>query len=106
MRHTHLKHTQPDCSLHGRSIPGQFGGLSMYLGLIAVCGVADLALTLRALLTTGMLEANPFVVAVVRETGSAAALVAFKLLSLAFGVGVLYACRKRSSAVWAARLGA
>lgn len=68
-------------------------------------GLLDLALTLDAMSSTGMLEANPIARAIATAYGSPWPLVAFKCVPMAFGLAVLYACRRRTSAELGAWLG-
>jgi hypothetical protein len=76
------------------------------LTLASVFGAADLGLTLHAMMTTGMLEDNPLVLALVRETGSPLSLVVFKLVTMVMGVGLLYRLRRCVSAEVGAAVGA
>lgn len=64
---------------------------------ILILSLADLLLTLHHLRTIGMAEANPLAVWIVQETGSAAVLSAFKLVTVALSCGLLYLCRQKRS---------
>jgi len=80
--------------------------VNVLLGAIVVLGMADLALTVLHLKTTGMFEANPIAAFVIRWTGSAWALAFFKVVSLALCTGLLYSCRRSRAAEVAAWVGA
>ncbi|MCI0365897.1 MAG: DUF5658 family protein [Phycisphaerales bacterium] len=74
--------------------------IALLLSAIAVLSMLDLGLTLRCMQTTGMFEANPIVHQLARVAHPALAIGAFKLSTVAFSVGVLYALGRR----WQAEL--
>ena len=88
------------------SFRGRSGRVVALLTAASAFGAADLCLTLHAMMTTGMLEDNPLVLALIRETGSPVSLVVFKLVTMLLGVGLLYRLRRFLSAEIAAALGA
>ncbi len=61
---------------------------------ILLLSAGDLALTLGHLKTTGMAEANPIAAFLIRSTDSVGALVAFKSLTVAVCVTLLYCFRR------------
>lgn len=65
----------------------------LLLGVV-VLSLADLAITLAHLNSTGMAEANPIARSVISLTGSPASLVCFKLLSVLVCVALLYKVRR------------
>jgi len=71
------------------------------LAAVAVLSLADLYMTMVHLMTFGMLEGNP-IARYAMATWSPAALVTWKLVTVAFAVGVLFALRRR----WTAELAA
>jgi hypothetical protein len=72
---------------------------------VVLLSAGDLALTLSHLQSTGMAEANPIAAFIIRSTGSAAALVAFKSLTVAFCVTLLYRFRRHRAGEIAAWCG-
>ncbi len=74
--------------------------------LIILFGLADLLLTVHAMRTTGMYEDNPLVIWLIRNTNSPLALIAFKLSTLAVGVGLLRRFRYKASATIGAGIAA
>lgn len=72
---------------------------------ILLLSAGDLALTLGHLRTTGMAEANPVAAFLIRSTDSAGALVAFKTLSVAICVSLLYWFRRHRAGEMAAWCG-
>jgi hypothetical protein len=64
---------------------------------ILILSLADLLLTLSHMRTIGMAEANPLAVWIVKETGSAAVLSAFKIVTVALSCGLLFLCRHTRS---------
>jgi hypothetical protein len=74
------------------------------LGGIAGLSAVDLVMTLGFMTTIGMFEMNPIVHALTRTPCPAAAIALFKTLTTALALTVLYALRRRRSAVVAARL--
>ncbi len=72
---------------------------------IIVLSLGDLLLTLTCLRSTGLLEANPIAAFLIRTTGSALALIAFKALSVGTCTGLLYHLRRHvegEAAAWCA----
>lgn len=61
---------------------------------ITLMGLADLALTLTYMRTTGMYELNP-VARMMVATGGTPQLIVFKLLTLSCSAGLLYLLRRR-----------
>lgn len=61
--------------------------------VIAIMGLADLALTLTYMKSTGMYELNPVARAMV-AVGGEPQLIRFKLLTIALGAGMLYLLRR------------
>ena len=81
--------------------------VTVLLAGVVLLSLADLAITLTHLSTTGMLEANPIAAFLVETTQSAWALASFKLLTLAVCVSLLFVLRKRwegEAAAWVAVL--
>jgi hypothetical protein len=75
------------------------------VGVVAVLSLADLALTMGFMATTGMYEDNPLVVWLVRATGSVLSIAVWKLVTCGFACGVLLRYRARRSseiAAWSA----
>ena len=68
------------------------------LVVVAVLSAVDLLLTLHFMTGPGLHEQNPVARWLVDATNSAWALAAFKIVLTSFGVGVLYALRRRGSA--------
>jgi hypothetical protein len=66
----------------------------LLLGII-VLSIADLAVTLAYLQTTGMLEANPIAEYLIRTTDSSWALGIYKMTTVAIAVTVLWYLRRR-----------
>ncbi len=64
------------------------------LGAIVILSLADLAVTLGHLQSIGMAEANPVAAYLIRVTDSPWALVAFKVLTVAVCVALLYRARR------------
>jgi uncharacterized membrane protein len=73
----------------------------LLLGVV-VLSLGDLLLTVECMTTMGMMEANPIAVYLARSTGSAWALSAYKMLTVAVSVGLLYRLRHHRSAEVAA----
>jgi hypothetical protein len=61
---------------------------------IILLSVGDLLITITYLQSTGMLEANPIAEYIVRLTGSISVLTAYKALTVAICVGLLYRLRR------------
>jgi hypothetical protein len=72
-----------------------------FLAVIVLLSLADLYMTLVHLLHFGMLEANPFARQVM-EYGSPAALIIWKLVTVATAVGIFFWTRRRWAAEWGA----
>jgi hypothetical protein len=72
--------------------------VAVVLGVVIVLSAVDLVATVHAMHTTGMSEGNPIAAWVARTTGSAAALVLLKLVTVGLGVGVLFGLRARVQA--------
>jgi uncharacterized membrane protein len=70
--------------------------------LIAMLGISDLLMTLTYMGSTGMIEANPIAVHLVRLTGSAASIIIFKALTMLIGLAPLYRLRRHLQAELAA----
>jgi hypothetical protein len=62
---------------------------------VVLLSLADLAITLTHLRTTGMMEANPIAALLIESTQSVWALASFKLFTLAVCVSVLFVLRRR-----------
>ena len=62
---------------------------------IILLSAADLALALGHLKTRGLYEANPIAALLIKTTGSAMILSAYKVLTVGICVGLLYRLRKR-----------
>jgi hypothetical protein len=60
---------------------------------IVVLSLADLAVTLLHLKSRGMMEANPVAAWIIANTGSGTLLTAYKLLTVAVCVGLLFRLR-------------
>lgn len=76
----------------------------LLLGVL-VLSLGDLLLTVECMTTVGMMEANPIAASLARSTGSAWALSAYKMLTVAVCVGLLYGLRHHRSseiAAWCA----
>jgi hypothetical protein len=67
--------------------------MRMLVVVIVALSAFDLAATLLRMRTTGMLEANPVVVALMHHMESGLALIAFKTLTVIIGAGVLHVLR-------------
>jgi disulfide bond formation protein DsbB len=74
------------------------------LGAIVVLSLVDLLVTLSHMTGSGMFEANPLVQLIAKATGSAAAIGAFKGLSVLVGVLLLDRTRRHLQAELAAWL--
>ncbi len=61
---------------------------------IVLLSLGDLLITVTFLRSTGLSEANPIAAFLIRETGSVAALVAYKTLTVLVCVGLLFRLRK------------
>ena len=76
---------------------GQTGRSRRVLGLIVaiiILSTVDLLITLFHLQTIGMMEVNPLAAYLIRSTGSAWALAAFKALTIAVCVTLLFCTRR------------
>lgn len=76
---------------------GQTGRSRRVLGLIVaiiILSTVDLLITLFHLQSIGMLEVNPLAAYLIRSTGSAWALAAFKALTIAVCVTLLFCTRR------------
>ncbi len=74
---------------------------------IVLLSLGDLLITVTFLRSTGLSEANAIAAFLIRETGSVAALVAYKTLTVLVCVGLLYRLRKLVEgevAAWCAML--
>ncbi len=74
---------------------------------IVVLSLGDLVITVTCLTTTGMIEANPVADFIIRQTGSVAVLAAYKALTVAICVGLLFRLRRHVEgevAAWCAIL--
>jgi len=69
--------------------------VNVLLAGVIVLSIADLAITLTHLRTTGMMEANPIAAFLIKSTQSSWALASFKLLTLGVCVSLLFALRRR-----------
>ena len=87
------------------SLPRRSARVVGLLGIVAALSLADLALTLTYVMEIGLIEDNPIARLVLR-TGGPGLLVAAKLVSLAFAIGVIFWARKRGIAEVAAIIGA
>jgi len=87
------------------SLPRRSARVVVLLGVIVALSLADLALTMTHVMEIGLIEDNPIARLVLR-TGGPGLLVAAKLASLAFAVGVICWARKRGIAEVAAVIGA
>ena len=67
--------------------------LLLIVGII-VLSLGDLLITLAYLRSTGMIEANPIAAWLIRATGSAVVLSAYKALTVGVCVGLLYRLRR------------
>ncbi len=76
----------------------------LLLGIV-VLSVGDLLVTLGHLQSSGMAEANPIAAWIIRHTGSAAALVLYKVLTVGVCVTLLYWFRRRPAGEVAAWVG-
>lgn len=69
--------------------------VTVLLAGVIILSLADLAVTLTHLRTTGMMEANPIAAFLIKSTQSGWALASFKLLTLGVCVSVLFVLRRR-----------
>ncbi len=72
---------------------------------IVVLSLGDLVITVTCLKTTGMIEANPVADLLIRKTGSVTVLTAYKALTVAICVGLLFRLRRHvegEAAAWCA----
>lgn len=69
--------------------------VALLIAGIVLLSLGDLLITLTYLRTTGMVEANPIAAWLIRTTGSTAALVAYKLLTVGVCVGLLHRLRRQ-----------
>src|SRR5258706_12723174 len=67
------------------------------LTAVAILSLADLYMTLTHVMSFGMLEQNP-VARMIMACGSPMALVAWKLVTVGFAIGVMYWLRRRPAA--------
>ncbi len=65
----------------------------MIVGIVLL-SLGDLLITITYLQSTGMLEANPIAGYIIRLTGSVSVLTAYKALTVAICVGLLYRLRR------------
>ena len=72
--------------------------VGLLLAGVVVISAADLLQALAHLRGLGLMEANPVAALVIRSTGSALALSAYKALTVGICVGLLYRLRKKASA--------
>ena len=78
----------------------------MIVGIV-VLSLGDLLITVTCLTTTGMIEANPVADFIIRQTGSVAVLAAYKALTVAICVGLLFRLGRHvegEAAAWCAIL--
>ncbi len=68
------------------------------LGGVVILSLGDLLLTLAHLRSTGMMEANPIAVYLIKSTQSAWVLVAYKALTVGVCVALLYRLRRHVQA--------
>lgn len=82
---------------HGTEIqtPNRPRRVILLLAGVIVLSAADLFEALTHLRGPGLLEANPVAALVIRNTGSALALSAYKVLTVGICVGLLYRLRRR-----------
>lgn len=90
-------------ALWGR-LPRRSARVAVLLGIILVLSLADLVLTLTYVMEIGLIEDNPIARLVLR-TGGPWMLIAAKLASVGFTLGVLFWARKRGIAEVAAVVG-
>ncbi len=91
---THRPLAVPRDPIAATADTGRIRRVLLLLGAVIVLSAADLAITVTHLKSAGMVEANPIAALLITSTGSAWMLSAYKILTVAICVGLLYRLRR------------